>query len=324
MGSADFLCNPRAMAPPALIFASNADDPVAWSAALRQRMPELDVRVWPETGRAEDVVAALVWRHPDGALNAFPNLKLVINLGAGVDPIFADPHLPRTIPIVRLVDPELTRGMTEYVTLHVLALHRRMPELAAAQRAARWHYIHPPDTRLARVGLMGLGNLGGHAAEMLARFGFRVSGWSRRPKALAGVDCFHGSDQLARFLGDLDILVCLLPLTRATENLIDAALLARLPDGAAFINAGRGRTVVDADLLAALDGGRLRHAVLDVFRDEPLPNDHPYWRHPRVTITPHNATAGHPESAAPQIVDNIRRVLAGQAPFNVVDRESGY
>ncbi|MBI3515722.1 MAG: glyoxylate/hydroxypyruvate reductase A [Proteobacteria bacterium] len=312
------------MPAPALIFASNSDDPVAWGAALRALMPELEVRVWPETGRVEDVVAALVWRHPDGALNAFPNLKLVVNLGAGVDPIFADPHLPRNIPIVRLVDPELTRGMTEYVVLHVLALHRRLPELAEAQRAARWHYIHPADTRRTRVGLMGLGNLGGHAADMLARIGFQVSGWSRTPKQVAGVDCFHGRDQLPAFLKDCDIVVCLLPLTAATENLIDAGVFAHMRDGTAFVNAGRGRVVVDDALLAALDSGRVRHAVLDVFRDEPLPADHRYWRHPRVTMTPHNATAGYPETAAPQIVDNIRRVLAGQAPVNVVDRAAGY
>jgi glyoxylate/hydroxypyruvate reductase len=171
---------------------------------------------------------------------------------------------------------------------------------------------------------MGLGNLGGAAATMLARFGFQVSGWSRRPKALPGIECFHGPDQLPRFLGALDTLVCLLPLTPATENLIDAALLAQLPDGAAFINAGRGPVVVDEALLAALDSGRVRHAVLDVFRTEPLPPEHRYWRHPRVTVTPHNATAGQPDTAAPQIVDNIRRVLAGAPPFNVVDRAAGY
>ncbi len=312
------------MPAPALIFASNSDDPIAWGAALRAVMPELDLRVWPDTGRVEDVVAALVWRHPDGALNAFPNLKLVVNLGAGVDPIFADPHLPRDIPIVRLVDPELTRGMTEYVVLHVLALHRRLPELAEAQHAARWHYIHPADTRRTRVGLMGLGNLGSHAADMLARIGFKVSGWSRTSKQVAGVECFHGRDQLPGFLKDCDIVVCLLPLTAATENLIDATVFAAMRDGSAFINAGRGRVVVDEHLLAALDSGHLRHAVLDVFRDEPLPPGHRYWRHPRVTITPHNATAGYPQTAAPQIVDNIRRVLAGQAPVNVVDRAAGY
>jgi glyoxylate/hydroxypyruvate reductase A len=312
------------MAAPALIFASNYDDPVAWGEALTALMPALDFRVWPHTGRVEDVVAALVWKHPDGALRKFPNLKIVINLGAGVDPIFADPLLPEGVPIVRLVDPELTRGMTEYVVLQVLALHRRMPELAEAQRAARWHYIHPPDTRLTRVGLMGLGNLGSHAAEMLARIGFQLSGWSRRQKALPGVDCFHGTDQLPRFLAGCDIVVCLLPLTAETENLVDEKLLAQFQPGTAFVNAGRGKIVVEEALLAALERGQLRHAVLDVFRTEPLPPDHPLWRNPRVTITPHNATAGHPRTAAPQIIDNIGRVLAGDAPFNVVDRAAGY
>ncbi len=312
------------MATPALIFSSINDDPVAWGSALKAVMPELDFRVYPDSGPVEDVVAALVWRHPNGALRAFPNLKVVINLGAGVDPIFADPQLPANVPIVRLVDPELTRGMTEYVVLHVLSMHRRMPELAAQQAASKWQYIHPPDARQARVGLMGMGNLGSHAAEMLARFGFKLSGWSRQPKQVAGVDCFHGTDQLPKFLSTLDILVCLLPLTRQTENLIDWTVLRHLKNGAAFINAGRGRIVDDEALLTALDSGRVRHAVLDVFRTEPLPSGNPYWKHPRVTITPHNATAGYPESAAPQIIDNIKRVLAGQPPFNVVDREAGY
>jgi glyoxylate/hydroxypyruvate reductase A len=314
----------RGMANPALIFSSHNDDPVEWAKALTAVMPELDFRVYPESGRVEDVVAALVWRHPHGALRAFPNLKLVINLGAGVDPIFADPQLPQGIPIVRLVDPELTRGMTEYVVLHVLAMHRRMPELAAQQASATWQYIHPPDPRRVRVGLMGMGNLGSHAAEMLARFGFKLSGWSRQPKQVEGVDCFHGRDQLPQFLRALDIVVCLLPLTQQTENLIDATVLRHLKNGAAFINAGRGRIVDDEALLKALDSGRVRHAVLDVFRTEPLPPAHPYWQHPHVTITPHNATAGYPDSAAPQIVENIKRVVAGQTPFNVVDREAGY
>jgi glyoxylate/hydroxypyruvate reductase A len=312
------------MTKPALIFSSHNDDPVEWGNALKAVMPELDFRVYPEKGNVADVVAALVWRHPHGALRAFPNLKLVVNLGAGVDPIFADPELPQGIPIVRLVDPELTRGMTEYVVLHTLAMHRRMPELAAAQTQSKWHYIHPPDTRLARVGLMGMGNLGGDAAAMLARFGFKLSGWSRQPKQVDGVECFHGRDQLPQFLRNLDILVCLLPLTSQTENLIDATVLRHLKNGAAFINAGRGRIVDDEALLKALDSGRVRHAVLDVFRTEPLPDTHPYWKHPRVTITPHNATAGYPHSAAPQIIDNIKRVLAGEQPFNVVDRDAGY
>lgn len=312
------------MTAPALVFASNYDDPIAWRQALVALMPELDMRVWPEIGRPDDVVAALVWKHPPGALRAFPRLKLVINLGAGVDPIFADPQLPQGIPIVRLVDPELTRGMVEYVVLHVLAMHRRMPELAAAQRQSRWHYIHPPDTSLTRVGLMGLGNLGSHAAAMLGRIGFRVSGWSRTPKTLPGIDCFHGRDQLSIFLRDCDIVVCLLPLTAETEDLIDRTLLAQLPAGAAFINAGRGRILVEPDLLAALDSGQLRHAVLDVFRTEPLPAQHPFWTHPGVTITPHNAGASHPRTAAPQVIDNIRRVIAGQAPLNIVDGAAGY
>jgi glyoxylate/hydroxypyruvate reductase len=310
--------------PPVLLFISTADDPAAWRAHLRAAMPELEMRVWPDAGDPADIDAALVWRHPPGALRRFPNLKLIVNIGAGVDYVFADPDLPPGVPIARIVDTMLTGAMTQYVVLHVLALHRRMPEIAAAQRAARWRYFHPPAAAETRVGLLGLGHLGQDAARMLARFGFPLLGWSRTPKSLPGVECHAGSDGLPAFLAGCGILVCLLPLTPATENLLDAGRFAQLPRGAAFVNAGRGRLVVEEDLLAALDSGQLRHAVLDVFREEPLPPESPFWRHPKVTLTPHNAAAADPRGAAEQVAENVRRVLAGRKPLNEVDPLRGY
>ena len=171
---------------------------------------------------------------------------------------------------------------------------------------------------------MGLGHLGTSALEMLRTFGFRLSGWSRTPKSLAGVTCFDGPGGLAPFLSGCDILICLLPGTMATENLIDGTVLRSLPKNAAFINLGRGTIVVDDDLLGELNSGHIRHAVLDVFRTEPLPSEHPYWRHPKVTVTPHNASATNPITAAQQVAENIRSVLAGKPPFNLVDPTIGY
>jgi glyoxylate/hydroxypyruvate reductase A len=308
----------------ALIFISEYSDTRGWQRQLAKYLPEIETRIWPDIGRKEDVVAALVWKHPHGVLRQFPKLKLIVNLGAGANFVLADPELPANVPIVRLVDQGLTRRITEYVALHTLALHRSVHELAVAQRAAEWRYLHPVDPVECCVGVMGLGNLGTSALQELGHFGFRRAGWSRTPKSLPGVTCFHGAAGLAPFLSDCNILICLLPGTAATEDLIDGKVLRLLPKGAAFINLGRGSIVVDEDLIAALDDGHIRHAVLDVFRTEPLPSEHAYWRHPKVTITPHNSSATNPSTAAQQVVANIRRVLAGEPPFNLVNPLIGY
>ena len=309
---------------PALVFISETSDTEGWKRQLAINLPEVAVRIWPEVGRKEDIVAALVWRHPEGALRQFPNLKIIINLGAGVNYILADPLLPSGVPIVRLVDEGLSRRIVEYAALHALALHRRMPELADAQRASEWRYIHPLDPAASCIGVMGLGVLGTRVLEILGQFGFRRAGWSRTPRVLANVACYHGPGQIAPFLAGCDILVCLLPLTPATENLIDGKLLRLLPKGAAFINLGRGAIVVDEDLIAALDDGHLRHAVLDVFRVEPLPSQHVFWCHPKVTITPHNSSATDPNTAAQQVAENIRRALTDRPLLNLVNPSNGY
>ena len=309
---------------PALIFISETSDTEGWKRQLTTIIPEIEMRIWPEIGRKEDIVAALVWKHPAGALRQFPNLQIIINLGAGVNFILADPLLPAGVPIVRLVDDGLSRRIAEYAALHALALHRRVPELAEAQRAGEWRYIHPLDPAASCVGVMGLGVLGTRVLEMLGYLGFRRAGWSRTPRVVPDVACYHGPDQLAPFLAGCDILICLLPITAATENLIDGKLLRLLPKGAAFINLGRGAIVVDEDLIAALDDGHLRHAVLDVFRVEPLPTQHSFWYHLKVTVTPHNSSATDPKTAAQQVAENIRRALADRPLLNVVDPSIGY
>lgn len=295
-----------------------------WAPQLRQLMPEIDIRYWPEIGNPDEVDAVLMWQAPEGLFERLPKLKAIFATGAGVDAIMSDPTVPKHLPLARLVDPSMTAEMSEYVVMQTLRCHRQEPLYAAQQRDRVWT-VHPqihPHQR--RVGMMGLGQLGQDALRKLAPFGFALGGWSRTPKALDGVETFSGQDGFDRFLARTDILINLLPLTSETENIVDAKLLAKLPDGAFFINCARGRHVVDDDLLAALDSGRLAGAVLDVFHQEPLPVEHRFWSHPKVVLTPHAAALTNPLTAAPQIVDNLRRVQAGQPLANLVDRARGY
>ncbi|WP_374444947.1 2-hydroxyacid dehydrogenase [Stella sp.] len=295
-----------------------------WAPEMRRLMPEIDIRYWPDVGNPDEVEAVLMWQAPEGLFQRLPKLKAIFATGAGVDAILGDPTVPKHLPLARLVDPSMTAEMSEYVVLQVLRFHRQEPTYAAQQRDRVWK-VHPqPHPEQRRVGVMGLGELGQDALHKLAPFGFALGGWSRTPKALAGVETFSGADGFTRFLARTDILVNLLPLTAETENIVDARLLAGLPEGAFLVNCARGRHVVDADLLAALDSGRLAGAALDVFRQEPLPADHPFWSHPKVILTPHAAALTNPLTATPQIVDNLRRVQAGRPLVNLVDRTRGY
>jgi glyoxylate/hydroxypyruvate reductase A len=307
----------------ALLFLS-ADDPAElWRDELTARMPELEVRVWPEVGDPAEIDAALVWRPPPGELARYPNLKAILSLGAGIEGLIADPALPE-VPIARMVDPSLTSTMTEYVLLAVLRHHRGFDRFERAQRARRWAFELPPQPDEREVGIMGLGELGAAAARLLLRHGFPVTGWSRTAKAIDGVTSYCGRSELHAFLHRAQILVCLLPLTAETRGILDAATFDGLPHGAAVINVARGAHLVETDLLAALDAGHLAGATLDVFADEPLPSDNPLWQHPKVLITPHVASYSVPAIAADGVVDNLRRALAG-LPLNYkVDRAQGY
>ncbi|MEE8444647.1 MAG: glyoxylate/hydroxypyruvate reductase A [Alphaproteobacteria bacterium] len=309
----------------ALLFASSYGDPEVWGAMLRRHMPDLDLRVWPDTGAVEDIEAALVWRPKRGEMRRFPNLKFICSLGMGVDHIFRDPDLPEGVPICRVVDPDLIARMSEYIVLEVLRRHRRADEYDRLQGEHVWRRTtRSPVTGETRVGFLGLGEIGRDAAEYLVRFGFDVAGWSRSKKDLAGIESFHGKAGLGPLLARSNILICLLPLTPATEGIIDAGLLAGLPEGAYVINVARGGHVVDADLIAALDSGRLAGATLDVFHTEPLPADHPFWAHKKIRVTPHNAGHPNPDNAAGQVIENLRRVRKGLDVLNRVDPKAGY
>jgi glyoxylate/hydroxypyruvate reductase A len=307
-----------------LLIKTDIDRGNAWAEALAANYPELKTVNWPFKGDPAEIDYALVWQPPKGELKRYPNLKAIFSVGAGIDHLASDPDLPAGVPVVRMVEPGLTAGMSEYVVLAVLNHHRFMLDYAAQRRAKVWEEIPQLPAEARQVGILGLGVLGRDAAEKLKPFGFHLAGWSRSPKSITGVTCFHGSGGLDAFLGGTDILVCLLPLTAETTGILNAETFARLPAGAAVINVGRGKQLVEADLLAALDSGQIGGATLDVFQNEPLPEDHPFWEHPRVFMTPHIASMTVPQSAVRAVVANIQRLESGEALQHVVDLQRGY
>lgn len=309
---------------PAVLFRSDNDNPDEWRDALSKRMPDLDFRVWPEVGDPTEIEFALVWKAPAGAYAGLENLKAICSLGQGVDHIFAEPNLPRGAQILRIVDPWMGRAMAEWVLLQVLRFHRQGMEYEQFQREGRWVKLPAPETSTRRVGILGLGALGAEAATTIAALGFDTAGWSRTRKEIDGVTSFAGEAEFDAFLNRTDILCCLLPLTPETTDIIDAETLSKLPKGAFVVNSGRGAQLVEEDLLAALDSGHIAGASLDVFRVEPLPDGHPFWGHPKVQVWPHVSAQTNAESGADQVAENIRRVFAGEEPFNTVSHERKY
>ena len=308
----------------ALLFRSSVDSEARWKPQLARLMPELEVRIWPEIGDPAEIDYALVWCPEPGLLASLPNLKLILSLGAGVDHILCDPDLPHGVPLVRLVDSYMTDAMSEYVALQVLRLHRQDLEYRAQQESAIWRELDQKNAAERTVGILGFGELGRDAARKLQGLGFDVALWGRRPRAVEGLRGYAGSSGLAALLGRSEILVCLLPLTAETEGILNTRTFSLLPRNAAVINAARGGHLVEEDLLGALARGHLSAAVLDVFRDEPLPARHPFWRHPRIVVTPHIAAATHPPTAAPIILDNIRRFEEGRPLLHEIDPAQGY
>jgi len=306
-----------------LLFCSATDGAERWVSELGKRMPELEVRVWPEIGDPADIDMALVWKPPHGLLASLPNLKLIVSLGAGVESLLLDPTLPE-VPLVRMVSEGLTVDMAGYVALQVLRWHRQLDEYKDLQRAGSWKPLgHKPASEVS-VGILGLGELGTASAKTLLSMDYRVLGWSRSPKAMEGVESFSGPDGLAAMLGQCDLLVCLLPLTPDTRGILNRDLFAALPRGAVVINAARGGHLVEDDLLAALDSGHLAGASLDVFVEEPLADGHPFWRHPRVHVTPHVAAITHASRSAEVVAEAIRAFREGRPLPNLVDRSKGY
>lgn len=306
-----------------LLYKANPERGLLWRRILAERAPELPVRLWPDLGDPAAIRYVAAWQPQADLLASLPNLEIAFSVGAGVDG-FDLAAVPTHVPLVRMIEPGLTEIMVDYVTLAVLALHRDLVPYIDQQRRRVWqmHEIRAPADR--RVGILGLGELGRPAAIRLRSLGFPVSGWSRSGRDLDGIACFAGADGLPDFLAKTDILVCLLPLTGDTRGILNGSLFSQLPAGAAIVNAGRGGHLVEPDLLAALDGGHLSAAIVDVVEAEPPPDTHPFWAHPKILMTPHAASRSRPEDAVAFVLDAIRRHREGGAMIGLVDRARGY
>ena len=305
------------------LYKANVVRGAEWARFFRERAPDMPFRLWPDIGDPAAVRYLAAWVPPDDIAATFPNLELVFSVGAGVDQ-FDVAKLPAHVPLVRMLEPGIAESMVEYVTMAVLALHRDLLHFIAQQREQVWREIRITPAARRRVGVMGLGQLGQAVLERLKAFGFPLAGWNRSPRVVDGVDCHVGDDALPDFLARTDILVCLLPLTDETRGILNARLFERLPRGAGLVNVGRGGHLVEADLIAALDRGVLSGAVLDVAEQEPLPAGHPFWSHPHILVTPHNASMTTPETAVDFVLDTIARHRRGEALPGRVDRQRGY
>jgi glyoxylate/hydroxypyruvate reductase A len=307
-----------------LLVTARGEEAETWRRVLHAHLPDIELRVYPQIGDPAEIDVAMAWKAPHGVLTGLPRLKLICSLGMGVDHLLEDPSLPANVPIARLVDPQLVEQMSEYALYGVLHFHRRFDVYERFQRARCWQELPLPHTSLRRVGVMGLGEIGADCARKIAALGFPVSGWSRSAKVLPDVKCHCGSDGLAEFLAQTDILLAVLPLTPATMGIINARTLSLMPRGSYLVNIARGGLVDEQDLLAALESGQLEGALLDVTATEPPRNDHHFWLHPRVRLTPHIAGLTNPDTAAEPIAANIRRLMAGEPLLHLVDRQRGY
>lgn len=288
---------------------------------LQQHLPDVPIAIWPDVPSPDAITFAVVWRHPAGSLTPFTNLRGLQSFGAGVDNILVDPELP-ALPLARIVDPDLTGSMIQYLDTMVNYYRARLDEFHAAQQEARWYPRSP--RRLSTVTVLGLGELGAAVAGHFRDLGYQVSGWARTARTIAGVQCYAGAAEFAAALANADVLICLLPLTAQTSNLLDSRAWANCRQGVIFINVARGAIVDDEALLQALRSGQVASACLDVFRQEPLSQDHPYWREPGVLVTPHISAVTNAATAVTQIVSNYQRCMAGLPMANLIDLDRGY
>ncbi|MEP6997418.1 MAG: glyoxylate/hydroxypyruvate reductase A [Betaproteobacteria bacterium] len=314
-----------------LLFYSAADNGPEWLAALSRAFPAARLQSWPHlpddatpAASLQNIDYALLWKPPPRLLRELGSVKAIFNLGAGIDTLSGIESVPAGVPIVRVEDAGMAEQMGEYVVHAVLRQYREFDTYAEAQRAGTWRALARQDKRTFGVGILGIGVLGTAVAAALQPFGFPLAGWSRTRKSVTGIDSYAGRAELDSFLARCRVLVCLLPLTRETRGLLDRRALSCLPVGAHVINVARGALIVDADLLALLDEGRLGSATLDVFRDEPLPPAHAFWHHPRISVTPHVSAVTLVEESVAQIAAKIAGLEAGLPITGIVDRERDY
>lgn len=306
-----------------LLYKSSPQRGCAWKDLFAREAPEIEFRLWPDMGEPADVRYLAAWEPPPGLVEDLPNLEVLFSVGAGVDQ-FDLSRIPREVQVVRMIEPLLTQGMAEYVALATLAIHRNLIGYVAAQRERRWQAMELVPVAERRVSVMGLGTMGQAAIDALRPFGFQLAGWSRSVRSIEGVQCFAGPDSLDAFLERSDILLCLLPLTSETRGILCRKTFDRLPRGAGLINAARGAHLVEQDLLQALDEGQISTAILDVLAQEPPPDDHPFWNHPRILMTPHVASNTSIEFGGRALLNNVLRHERGEEMVGVVHREFGY
>lgn len=296
----------------------------SWKKELLLLNSNLDIRVYPdEISDPKDIDLLLVQKYPLGILNQFVNARAIIVLAAGIDHLLRDISLPQ-LPIVRIVDKNMARDLAQYAVGHVLNIIKRTEHWQQNQAKKNWAKEYPFNYANKTVGIMGLGQIGLKIVDALKALDINVVGWSKSPKNISRMTCYHGNFEIKSFLNVTDILICVLPLTKETENIIDDKLLRELKSGVYVINIGRGMHVVDEDLLEALDANILAGAVLDVFRQEPLPSTHPFWEHSKMKLTPHIASISNPITAAPQVYENICRLQENRDLINLVDIIKGY
>jgi glyoxylate/hydroxypyruvate reductase A len=296
-------------------------NPSVWIENMKEIDKEIDIQVFPDIVNKEKISTVMLWQHPKGILSEFPNLKLICSMGAGVDHILSDDSIDPSLPITRIVDEKLTFSMTNYCIMGVLNYHRRIIKFNQLQQSKIWDMSNPEIA--IQVGVLGVGELGGDVIEKLQFMDFDVFGYGNSSKENLTFSYFYG-DQLNDFLQNVNVLVCLLPLTPQTENFLNLDFFRKCKKGTYLINAARGNHLVEEDLLTAIQEGYISGAMLDVFRKEPLLKDHPFWEEEKITITPHIASVTNPKAAAPQIIENYKRMLNHQPLLNLVDRQKGY
>ncbi len=295
-----------------------------WVEALKEADPSVPVYLPEQVKDPADIKFALAWNHPSGFFSQFKNLGGISSFGAGVDHLVKDPQIPDRVTITRIIDPLLSGDMAEFALAVVLKHMRRLTRYCRYQAENQWKKHSYLRVKNVSIGIMGTGMIGHHVANYLLNTGFRVSGWSRTQGKEAAYGKYYGKEQLNDFLKGCNILICLLPLTNATHGIINKHLLRKLPLGAHVINLGRGAHVLDGDLIQCIDEGHISSAHLDVFDPEPLPEDHPFWEHPKIDVTPHVASLTDPRSVAGQVMENYHRLQAGEPLINTVSRDRGY
>jgi glyoxylate/hydroxypyruvate reductase A len=295
-----------------------------WKQALQAAAPEVDFYSYLEDHPRESIEMAMVWKHPSGIFKEYPSLKYIASFGAGVDFLLQDNDIPKSVRITRVVDPVLAADMSEYVIAAILSHMKNLTRYRSDQIKGNWAPV--PYTRITdiSVGIMGLGELGSCLAEDLHSIGFKVVGWSRSKKAIEFVECYSGQEQKADFLSRVNVLVCLLPLTPETTNILNKQLFEKVPKGTYIINVARGGHLVDEDLIEMINSGHISGACLDVYHQEPLSEKHPFWKHPKILMTPHVASVSDILAVVPQLLENYYRFKKGDKLLNEVSTVRGY